>query len=63
MLTSLHALAALNADHGLGCVALRGNADAGQVLVKLLIKSLRAGLNALQACHADFIFLDSKLFH
>ena len=59
----LHALAALDADVGLCCIALCDDADAGQILVKLLIECLGASLNALQASHALLALLDSQLFH
>ena len=63
MLAGTHALTALDADIGLRGVALGHDADAAQILIELLIKCLRAGLNALQASHALFVFLDSKLLH
>ena len=63
MLTGLHALAALNADHGLGSIALSGDLDAGQIGVKLLVKCLGASLNALQAGHTFRILFNSQLFH
>jgi hypothetical protein len=63
MLASLHALAALNADHGLGSIALCSDLNAGQIGIEFLIKCLRASLNALQASHALGIFLNSQLFH
>ena len=62
-LTDLHALAALDTGHGLGSVALGNNADAGQILVKLLVESFGAGLDALQTCHTFDIFLNSELLH
>ena len=62
-LAYLHALAALNASHGLGGISLRNDADTAQILVKFLVKRLGAGLNALQAGHALSILLNSKLFH
>ena len=63
MLTGLHALAALDADHGLGSVALSGDLDAGQIGVKLLVECLGASLNTLQAGHTFGILLNSQLFH
>ena len=64
MLTRLHALTALDAGHGLGSTVFTGNnADAAQVLVKLLIKRLRTGLDALQASHTGHIFLNHQLLH
>jgi hypothetical protein len=63
MLAGTHALTALDADIGLGGVALGHDADAAQILIELLIKSLRAGLNALQASHTFGIFLNNELLH
>jgi hypothetical protein len=63
MLTGLHALAALDADHGIGSIALSGDLDAGQIGVELLVECLGASLNALQAGHTFGIFLNSQLFH
>ena len=63
MLTDLHALTALNADIGLGSVALCHDLNAGQIGIKLLVESLGASLNALQASHAFGIFLNSELLH
>ena len=63
VLTDLHALAALDADIGLCCVALCNNTDAGQILVKFLIECLGAGLNTLQTGHAGLIFLNGELLH
>jgi hypothetical protein len=64
MLTSLHALAALDTSHGLSSTILAGNdLDAGQILIKFLIECLGASLDALQAGHALHIFLNSELLH
>jgi hypothetical protein len=63
MLTDLHALAALDADHGLGSIALGNDLDAGVNGIGFLIECLRTGLNALQACHTFGIFLNSELLH
>ena len=64
MLTGLHALAALNANHGLSSAVLTGNdLDAGIIGVELLIKCLGAGLNALQASHTLGILLNGQLLH
>jgi len=64
VLTSLHALAALDADIGLGTAILAGNdLNAGIVRMELLIKGFGASLNALQAGHALYIFLNSELLH
>ena len=63
MLTGAHALAALDTDVGLGTGALGNDLNTAQGNIKLLIKSLRAGLNTLQACHTFCIFLDSELLH
>ena len=63
-LTGLHALAALDADHGLGIASLIGtNLNAAESDIKFLIECLRAGLYALQTCHALLILLNGKLFH
>ena len=64
MLTSLHALAALDANHGLGIAVLTGNdLDAGVDGIRLLIESLGTSLSALQASHTFGIFLNSELLH
>jgi hypothetical protein len=63
MLTSLHALAALDTDAGLSAAALGNNPDAGQIFVKFLIKCNGTCFNTLQACHALCIFLNSELLH
>ena len=63
MLTDLHALAALNAGHGLGTVALGNDLDAGIIGMEFLVECLGAGLNALQACHTFHILLCNELFH
>jgi len=64
MLASLHALAALDADHGLGTAILTGNdLDAGIIGMEFLVKSLGAGLNALQANHTFHILLNSEFLH
>ena len=64
MLAGLHALAALNADHGLCVAILTGNdLDAGVHGIVLLVKGRRAGLSTLQTCHALGIFLNGELLH
>ena len=63
MFTDLSALTALDADHGLGTLTLSNHLDAGQVLMELFIESSGAGTDALQACHALGILLNSKLLH
>ena len=63
MLADLHALAALDADHGLGAGALCGDLDAGQILVKVLIESNGAGANALQASHTLGVLLNREFLH
>jgi hypothetical protein len=63
MLTGLHALATLDADHRLGSITLSGDLDAGQIGVKLLVECLGASLNTLQAGHTFGILLNSQLFH
>ena len=63
MLTSLHALTALDAGHGLGTGTLGNHLDAGQILMELLVESGRAGTDALQAGHAFDILFNSKLLH
>ena len=62
-LTDLHALAALNAGHGLCAGTLGNNADAGQILVKLLVECSRTSTDALQASHALNILLNRQSFH
>ena len=63
VLTGAHALAALDADVGLGSIALGNDADAAEILIKLLIECFGAGLNALQAGHTFGIFLNNELLH
>ena len=63
MLTDLHALAALDAGHGLGTVALGNDLDAGIIGVEFLVEGFGAGLNALQASHTFNILLCNELFH
>ena len=63
-LTSLHALAALDADHGLGIAGLVGaDLNAAEGDIKFLIECFRASLYTLQTSHALLIFLNGKLFH
>jgi hypothetical protein len=63
MLAGTHALAALDADIGLGSVALGNNADAGQILIEFLIECFGASLNALQASHALGTLLNNEFLH
>ena len=63
MLTSLHALAALDADIGLGSVALGNDTDAAEILVKFLIESGGTSLDALQASHALCALFNNELLH
>ena len=63
MLTDLHALAALNADVGLGTGALGHDLNAAQGNIIFLIESLGTGLDALQASHALGALLNSELLH
>ena len=64
VLTGLHALAALDANHGLCSAILTGNdLNAGIIRIKLLVERLGAGLNALQASHAFGILLNGQLLH
>ena len=61
--TDLHALAALDADIGLGSTVFLNDVDAAEGDVIYLIKSLGTGLDALQASHALFALLNSELLH
>ena len=63
VLTDLHALAALNADIGLCSIALGNDLDAAQIRIKFLIESVGTCTDALQACHALLILLNSELLH
>ena len=63
VLTDLHALAALDADHGLGSAVLLNDVDAAQGNVIDLIESLGTGLGTLQASHAFCAFYNSELLH
>ena len=58
MLTDLHALTALDADIGLCAFALGNDLNAGVIRMELLVKSLGAGTDALQASHTSDIFLN-----
>ena len=63
VLTSSHALAALDAGIGLCAGTLCNDLDAGQIGVKLLVESGGASLNALQASHALSGLIDNELLH
>jgi hypothetical protein len=64
VLTGLHTLAALDANHRLGAAVLGSHdLNAGIVGMELLIECLGAGLNALQASHTFGILLNSQLLH
>ena len=63
MLTGAHALTTLDADVGLGNASLLNNLNAAEGHIIFLIECLGAGLNALQASHTDFVFLNSELLH
>ena len=63
MLADAHALAALDADIGLGAGTLGNDPDAGQIFIEFLIESFGAGSNTLQTCHAFSIFLNGELLH
>ena len=61
--TDLHALAALDADHGLCFALLVYDLDAGQILMELLIESGGTCVNTLQTCHALSALFNCKLLH
>ena len=63
MLAGLHALTALDAHIRLGSIALGHDADAAQILIEILVESLGASLNTLQASHTFGIFLNDQLLH
>ena len=64
MLTSLHALTALDAGIDLGCAVLTLNdLDCGIIGTGLLIESLSTGLHALQTCHTFHVLLCNELLH
>jgi len=64
MLAGAHALAALNASHGLSLALLScDDLNAGQIGIELFIKSFRASLDTLQAGHALLAFFDSQFLH
>jgi hypothetical protein len=64
MLTGLHALAALDADHRLSATIFACNdLDAGIIRVELLVESLGASVHTGQTGHALNIFLYSELLH
>ena len=63
VLTDLHALAALDADIGLGSTVLLNDVDAAEGDVIYLIKGLGTGLDTLQASHAFCALLNSELLH
>ena len=60
---SLGAQTALGADHGLGSALALHDLDAGLGDIILLVESLGASLDALQAGHALGALLDGKLLH
>ena len=63
-LADLGAFAALDAGHGLSFAVLaRNDADGGLVRVKGLVEGDRAGSDALQTCHAGYVFLDREFLH
>jgi hypothetical protein len=63
-LANLGALAALDTGHGLGIASLVGaNLDGAEGHIEFLIECLGTSLNALQASHAFFIFLNGQFFH
>ena len=63
MLTDLSALAALNADHGLGAGALSNDLDAGQIRMEFFIERSGAGLDALQTSHTLCTLFNNELLH
>ena len=64
MLTSLHALAALDAHIGLCATVLSGNdLDAGIIGIEFLIECFGASLDTLQASHALGVLLNSQFLH
>ena len=63
MLTGLHALAALDAGHGLGTGALSHDLDAAVIRMELLVEGLGASLHALKTCHALRTLFNHKLLH
>ena len=63
VLAGTHALAALDANIGLGNAGLIHNLDAAEGDIIYLIKSLGTSLDALQAGHALLALLNSELLH
>ena len=63
MLAGTHALAALDAHHGLCTSTLGHDLDATEILVKLLVESGGTGPDALQTCHALHAFFRHKFLH
>ena len=63
MFAGTHALAALDADIGLGLVALGNDLDAGQCDIKFLVEGFGAGLHTLQTCHTFGTLFNSELLH
>ena len=63
MLTDLHALAALDADIGLGTLTLCNDLQARVILMEFLIKCFGASPDTLQTSHAGDIFLNRELLH
>ena len=63
VLTDGGTLAALHADHRLGCALKIHDLDAGLIRIKLLIKCVGTGANALQTGHAGRTLLDRKFLH
>ena len=61
--TDLHALAALDADIGLGSTVLLNDVDAAQSHIINLVESSGTGTDTLQASHALFALLNHELLH
>ena len=62
-LANLHALATLDASHGLSLVSFRYNTDAGKIFIKLFVESRGTCANAFQAGHTLNILLYGKSLH
>ena len=62
-LADLGALAALDAGHRLGTVALGNDLNAGKIRIKLLVEGHGTCPDALKTCHAFTVLFNGKLLH
>ena len=63
VLTDRGALAALDADHGLGRTLEFDDLDAGLVRIKFLVEGVGTCADAFQTCHTGGALFDSEFLH